>query len=178
MNFGINLYWKKKQTMIYDSISDMLTRIRNASLAGNPETIIPETNVTRTLATALQLNGFIESYKSGVVLENVNRKDCSHPPRKQLYCKKYLVITLKYIDSASGKKPTIINLTRVSKPGRRVYVNSKRIPHILGGLGVALIFTSKVGDQQNSNSNSQGGIITDRVAREKNVGGELICILH
>ncbi len=126
-----------------DTISDMLTRIRNACAVRHPTTEVPTTRMTRSIAQVLQEEGFIEGFEE--TGEGV---------------KKYLVISLKYKER--GRKPIINTLQRVSKPGLRVYSNRKDLPRVLGGIGIAIISTSK-------------GIMTDREARRQNVGGEILC---
>ena len=126
-----------------DTISDMLTRIRNACAVRHPTTQVPTTRMTRSIAQVLQEEGFIESFEE--VGEGV---------------KKHLVISLKYKER--NRQPIINTLQRVSKPGLRVYSNRKDLPRVLGGIGIAIISTSK-------------GIMTDREARRQNVGGEMLC---
>ncbi|MGB5594013.1 MAG: 30S ribosomal protein S8 [Crocosphaera sp.] len=126
-----------------DTISDMLTRIRNACAVRHPTTEVPTTRMTRSIAQVLQEEGFIEGFEE--TGEGI---------------KKYLVISLKYKER--GRKPIINTLQRVSKPGLRVYSNRKDLPRVLGGIGIAIISTSK-------------GIMTDREARRQNVGGEILC---
>lgn len=126
-----------------DTISDMLTRIRNACAVRHPTTQVPTTRMTRSIAQVLQEEGFIESFEE--VGEGV---------------KKHLVISLKYKER--NRQPIINTLQRVSKPGLRVYSNRKDLPRVLGGIGIAIISTSK-------------GIMTDREARRQNVGGEILC---
>lgn len=126
-----------------DTISDMLTRIRNACAVRHPTTQVPTTRMTRSIAQVLQEEGFIESFEE--VGEGI---------------KKHLVISLKYKER--NRQPIINTLQRVSKPGLRVYSNRKDLPRVLGGIGIAIISTSK-------------GIMTDREARRQNVGGEILC---
>lgn len=126
-----------------DTISDMLTRIRNAALARHQRVEIPSTKMTRSIARVLKTEGFIADYiDSG---DGIQRK---------------LVITLKY--KGKNRQPIIRNLTRVSKPGLRVYSNRKELPRVLGGIGIAIISTSS-------------GIMTDRDARRQGIGGEVLC---
>ena len=131
--------------MVNDTIADMLTRIRNANLARHQLVQVPATKVTRNIIKVLQEEGFIEYF------EEVNEP-----------LQSFLLISLKY----KGKKKdcVITSLKRVSKPGLRVYANHKEIPKVLGGLGIALISTSK-------------GIMTDRKARHNGLGGEVLCYI-
>lgn len=106
-----------------DTISDMLTRIRNATLVKQPTTCVPTTRMTRSIAQVLKEEGFINDYAE--VGEGI---------------KKHLVISLRYIKKTG--KPTIRKIKRVSKPGLRVYTNRKEMPRVLGGIGIAIISTS------------------------------------
>ena len=125
-----------------DFIADFLTQIRNAARAGKAMITVPGSKLTARIAEILKREGFIENFKP--VDEG---------------SKKMVRIHLKYL---SGKQPAIQALVRVSKPGLRHYVGSQKIPRVLGGLGVAILSTSK-------------GVMTDREARSAKLGGELIC---
>ena len=126
-----------------DTISDMLTRIRNACLVHHPTTNVPTTKMTRSIAKVLKQEGFIADFEENG--DGIN---------------KHLVISLKY--KAKNRQPIINTLKRVSKPGLRVYSNRKELPRVLGGIGIAIISTSH-------------GIMTDREARQKGIGGEVLC---
>ena len=128
-----------------DTISDMLTRIRNACAVRHPTTQVPTTKMTRSIAQVLKEEGFIEDFKE--TGEGV---------------KQFLVLTLKYKDKS--RQPIINMLKRASKPGLRVYSKRKDLPRVLGGIGIAIISTSK-------------GVMTDREARRQNVGGEILCYI-
>ncbi|KPQ40479.1 30S ribosomal protein S8 [Geitlerinema sp. P-1104] len=106
-----------------DTIADMLTRIRNSTLARHDTTQVPSTKMTRSIAQVLQDEGFISNFTEEG--EGINR---------------HIVISLKY--KGKHRQPTIKKLKRVSKPGLRVYSNRKELPRILGGIGVAIISTS------------------------------------
>lgn len=106
-----------------DTISDMLTRIRNAALVRHPNTQVPSTKMTRNIARVLKEEGYITDYEE--VGDGV---------------KKHLMIVLKY--KGRNRQPIINCLKRVSKPGLRVYSNRKELPRVLGGIGVAIISTS------------------------------------
>lgn len=131
--------------MVNDTIADMLTRIRNASLAKHQIVQVPATKMTRNIVKVLKEEGFIEYFEE--IHETLQT---------------FLLISLKY----KGKKreSIITALKRVSKPGLRVYANHKEIPKVLGGLGIAIISTSK-------------GVMTDRKARHEGLGGEVLCYI-
>ncbi|TAD77434.1 MAG: 30S ribosomal protein S8 [Oscillatoriales cyanobacterium] len=129
--------------MVNDPIADMLTRIRNACLARHQKTEIPATKMTRSIAEVLKSEGFVaEVEETG---EGVQ---------------KTLLISLKY--KGKQRRPIISNLKRVSKPGLRVYSNRRDLPRVLGGIGIAIVSTSR-------------GIMTDRDARQQGIGGEVLC---
>ena len=108
---------------VNDTISDMLTRIRNASLARHQTTKVPSTKMTRSIANVLKAEGFIADHEEAG--EGVER---------------HLVLSLKY--RGKNRKPIITALKRVSKPGLRVYANRKELPRVLGGIGIAIVSTS------------------------------------
>ena len=110
--------------MTTDTISDMLTRIRNANLAKHQIVQIPSTKVTRNIANVLLTEGFIESFE-----ELKNGLSSS------------LLLSLKY--NGKERTPLITKITRASKPGLRVYSSAKKMPRILGGFGTAIVSTSK-----------------------------------
>ena len=137
--------------MVNDTISDMLTRIRNANLAYKLQVSVLKTNINEKICKILEREGFIENFC--VSTKNPNE----------------LTIQLKYQKNLSRGigglgKPCITNLKRISKPGLRVYTNSREIPKVLGGLGILILSTSK-------------GLITDQEARSLKVGGEVLCSL-
>lgn len=128
-----------------DPIADMLTRIRNAAMVSMSEVSMPSSKLKVELARILKEEGYIADYS---VSENGKFK--------------VLNITLKY---DSKKKSVITKLQRVSKPGLRSYSKSQNIPQVLGGMGIAVISTSK-------------GLMTDRRARKENIGGEVLCYVY
>ena len=128
--------------MMTDPIADMLSRIRNANNARHKSVDVPCSNIKKEIARILLDEGYIKGYD---VVED----------DKQGMIK----IDLKY--SQDGER-VISGLKRISKPGLRVYVKCDDVPKVLGGLGIAIISTSK-------------GIITDKLARQEKVGGEVIC---
>ncbi len=125
-----------------DPIADMLTRIRNAGEAHFDKVDIPASRMKISLAKIFKEEGFIKNYK--VIKDS----------RQAL-----LRVYLKYADK---QRPLIQGLKRVSKPGRRVYAGHEELPRVQGGLGVAVISTSK-------------GVVADRHARKLQVGGEVLC---
>ena len=129
---------------ISDVIADMLTRIRNANDAKHETVDIPASNMKKAIAEILLGEGYIKSY---TVVEDGKQG--------------IIRVTLKY---TAGKQKVIHGLRRVSKPGLRIYSNCEDLPKVLGGLGIAIISTSK-------------GIMTDKKAREANVGGEVLAFV-
>ncbi|MXW42826.1 MAG: 30S ribosomal protein S8 [Acidimicrobiia bacterium] len=129
-----------------DPIADMLTRIRNANTAMRDEVKIPYSKMKVALADVLQQEGYIKSF--GVT------QDDSGPGQT-------LKIDMKY---SKQRERVISGITRVSKPGLRVYSKSDKIPRVLGGLGVAIVSTSK-------------GLMSDREARRRRIGGEVVCVV-
>ena len=131
--------------MTTDTISDMLTRIRNANLAKHQIVQIPSTKITKAIANVLFNEGLIDSFEE---LSNGVRGS--------------LLLSLKY--TGIDRKPVIEKIQRISKPGLRVYSNSKKMPRVLGGFGTAIISTSR-------------GLMTDRQARSEGIGGEILCYI-
>ena len=127
---------------ISDPIADMLTRVRNASRARHTHVVVPASRTKREIARILKDEGFIADV----------REEQDGPTA-------VLRLTLKYVD---GKVSVVSGLKRISKPGLRVYVDSEGIPRVLGGLGVAVLSTSR-------------GVLTDREARRRGIGGEVLC---
>ena len=110
--------------MVTDTISDMLTRIRNANMVRHQIVQIPETKMSLAIAEILREEGFIEDF------ENYKENTI-----------KYLLLSLKY--NGKSRKPVICKIERVSKPGLRVYASSKKLPKILDNLGIAILSTSR-----------------------------------
>jgi small subunit ribosomal protein S8 len=125
-----------------DPIADMLTRIRNAMRTGKAEVNIKASNICEGIAAVLKKEGYVSDYdriddgKQGV-----------------------LRVVLKYDDEG---QPAITEITRTSKPGRRIYAAVDQLPTVLNGMGIAIVSTSK-------------GVISDRSCRENKVGGEILC---
>jgi len=126
-----------------DPIADMLTRIRNAQMAEKSIVQIPSSNLIKSIAQVLKDEGYVNDF-------------CIH----QTGNKKIIEISLKYYAGF----PVIEKISRVSKPGLRIYKSSSNLPNIMEGLGIAIISTSK-------------GVMTDRSARSAGVGGEVLCVV-
>ena len=129
---------------ITDTIADMLTRIRNANSAKHPTVDVPASNMKKQIAQILVDEGYIKSFR---VIDDDKQG--------------VIRITLQYTEN---KSQVITGLRRVSKPGLRIYSNSKDMPKVMKGLGIAIVSTSK-------------GIMTDREARKNNVGGEVLAFV-
>jgi len=130
-----------------DPIADMLTRIRNAVMAGHSVTAMPSSKMKADIAKIMKDEGFIKSYQ--VV-------DGDLPGRKVLR------IRLKYIGERRERRPVLTGLERISRPGRRIYTGKRDIPWVLSGMGISILSTPK-------------GIMTGREARKQGVGGEIVC---
>ena len=131
--------------MFNDTISDVLTRIRNAGMVDSSTVRIPLTRMSQQLCHILEKEGFISSFQR----DEATNDDPS-----------FLTLHLKY--SGPERKPCITNLRRISSPGLRIYTNYKDIPKILGGMGIMILSTSQ-------------GLMTDREARFRRIGGEIFC---
>ncbi|MFQ5995381.1 MAG: 30S ribosomal protein S8 [Acidiferrobacterales bacterium] len=129
--------------MMTDPISDMLTRLRNAQQGEKVSALIPSSNTKRAIAQVLQEEGYIERFEE-----------------RALDGKPVLEVFLKYY----AGRPVIESIQRVSRPGRRQYRGCDELPKIAGGLGMAIISTSR-------------GIMSDRSARRAGVGGEVLCFV-
>lgn len=133
--------------MVNDSISDMLTRLRNASSAKKPTVNVPSTRLNTQIAKILEKEGFIQTFQPSTEVNT-------------------MVIRLKYrskeVYNAKKKEACMTNLRRLSKPGLRLYSSHRDIPRILGGTGIIIMSTVE-------------GIMTDREARARRIGGELLC---
>ena len=130
-----------------DPIADMLTRIRNANMAGHTTVAIPSSKLKMAIAKILKEEGFIAAY------EVVDGKQPDH---------KVLRLRLKYVGERRERQAVITDLERVSRPGRRVYAGKQDIPWVLSGMGIAILSTPK-------------GVMTGQRARQLGVGGEVIC---
>ena len=130
--------------MLNDPIADMLTRIRNANRALHESATMPSSRMKAEIARVLKDEGYIKDYRveRGESFDN-------------------LVVELKY---GRSRERVITDLRRVSKPGRRVYARKDRLPRVLGGMGTAIMSTSR-------------GLVTSRTAQELGVGGEVLCFV-
>lgn len=133
--------------VVTDPIADYLTRLRNAQMAGHKVVEIPSSNMKKAITEILYDQGYILKYK---VNDNAGKQGI-------------ITIALKY--DPITKAPVIRELKRVSKSGLRQYSGVKELPHVISGLGIAVISTSK-------------GVMTDKKARELNVGGEVLCYVY
>ncbi len=142
-----NKHIKKKFSMVNDSISDMLTRIRNACMIKKSTVAVPFTRMNQKIAQILEKEGFIQTFQISEDSRN-------------------LILRLKYrskqVYGGKIKESCITNLKRISKPGLRIYANHKEIPRILGGAGIVIMSTPS-------------GILTDRESRSLGIGGEILC---
>ena len=130
--------------MMTDPIADMLTRIRNALSAGKLNVNMPDSKQKRAIAQVLKDEGFIADFAQA-----------------EADAKPVLNIDLKYYEG----KPVIENIKRVSRPGLRIYKGKNDLPKVMGGLGVAIVSTSK-------------GLMSDRAARKAGFGGEILCTVQ
>jgi|TARA_E500000178_G_C16951595_1_gene721553 small subunit ribosomal protein S8 len=133
--------------MSNDTISDMLTRIRNANSIKHYLVEIPCTKMNSQISKILKEEGFIKNYE-------ILTKDKEY--------KNTILIALNYL--GKNKRPIIKVLKRISKPGNRKYTNAKNLPNVLGKLGIAIVSTSQ-------------GIMTSNKARQLNIGGEILCYI-
>ena len=127
-----------------DPIADMLTRIRNANMVFKDDVAMPSSKQKERLAAILKSEGYVSDFKVEEAADSRVRT---------------LTINLKY---TGDRDRTISGLQRISKPGLRVYTKSDKVPRVLGGLGIAVLSTSR-------------GLMTDREARRNRMGGEILC---
>lgn len=132
---------------VSDPIADMLTRIRNAVMAGQQTVSVPSSKLKASIAAILAQEGFIKSFKE------IAREKKPH---------KNILLKLKYVGERRSRKPVISGIERISRPGRRVYASRGDIPWVRSGIGVAIVSTPK-------------GVMTGSRARQLGVGGEVLC---
>lgn len=130
--------------VVNDPIADMLTRIRNAQVAKHDAVVLPASNTKKAIAKILLDEGYVK-----------NAEFINDGPQGSIK------LTLKYVE---GKQPVINGLKRISKPGLRIYAQSTELPQVLGGLGIAIVSTSK-------------GIMTSSQARKEGIGGEVLAYI-
>lgn len=129
-----------------DLVSDALTRIKNGYLAQKTEVLLPYSKLIKHISELLQKEGFIKEFSEEKLSEGSS------------------VIRLKAVLKYDGKKAAVTDVKRISKPGLRVYKGNKSIPHVLNGLGIAIISTPK-------------GVMSDKQARKAGVGGEVLAYI-
>jgi small subunit ribosomal protein S8 len=132
---------------VSDPIADMLTRIRNAVMAGQTMTAMPSSKMKVAIAEILKAEGFVEDFEV-VDGDRIGQQ--------------VLRVRLKYIGERRERRSILTGLERISKPGRRVYTGKQDIPWVLSGMGISILSTSK-------------GVMTGREARKLGVGGEVVC---
>nr|YP_010180662.1 ribosomal protein S8 [Maerua oblongifolia]QVD40081.1 ribosomal protein S8 [Maerua oblongifolia] len=130
-----------------DTIANIITSIRNADMNRKATVRIASTNITENIVQILLREGFIENVRK-------------HRENNQYF----FILTLRHRRNKKEPYKSIFNLKRISRPGLRIYSNSQRIPRILGGIGIVILSTSR-------------GIMTDREARLKGIGGEILCYI-
>jgi small subunit ribosomal protein S8 len=130
-----------------DPIADMLTRIRNAVLAGHAQVAMPNSKIKVEIAKILKDEGFLEGFE---VVEGERE------------VQKVLRVKLKYVGERRQRRPVITGLERISRPGRRIYTRRTEIPWVLSGIGIAIVSTPR-------------GVMTGQRARQLGVGGEILC---
>lgn len=158
--------------MVNDTIGDMLTRIRNACMVKKAIVAVPLTRMNQEIAQILEKEGFIQNFQISEDSKYLNlrlkysSKNASSSTNSDSMTssgqEKNNFIPMPQGSTNKKKESCITNLKRISKPGLRVYTNSKEIPRILGGAGILILSTPK-------------GILTDREARSTGVGGEILC---
>ncbi len=131
---------------VIDPIADMLTRIRNAVMAGHGMVAMPSSKLKIEIAKIMKDEGFLEGFEVA---------DTESP-------QKVLRLKIKYVGERRERRPVISGIERVSKPGRRIYTKKQDIPWVLSGIGVAILSTPK-------------GVMTGARARQLGVGGEILC---
>ena len=131
--------------MLTDPVADMLTRIRNANKALHDRVEMPNSRLKEEIARILKEEGYVRDYR-------VEERELPY---------KVLVVELKY---GRSRERVLTGLKRISKPGRRIYAGKDRLPRVLGGMGTAILSTSR-------------GVITSRTAEREGIGGEVICFV-
>jgi small subunit ribosomal protein S8 len=132
--------------LLTDPVADMLTRIRNANKALHDRTEMPTSKLKEEIARLLKEEGYIRDY---------------HVEEREGIPYRTLVIELKY---GRSRERVLTDLKRISKPGRRIYARKDRLPRVLGGMGTAILSTSR-------------GLVTSRTAEREGIGGEVVCFV-
>ena len=132
---------------IIDPIADMLTRIRNAVMAGHSTVAMPSSKLKIEIAKIMKDEGYLEGFDVADSEQSIQ---------------KVLRLKIKYVGERRERRPVISGIERISKPGRRVYTKKQDIPWVLSGIGVAILSTPK-------------GVMTGSRARQLGVGGEILC---
>lgn len=138
--------------IVSDSVADMLTRIRNGLVAHHDSVVMPTSKFRVAVAEILHDEGYIDGFA-------IREQSAAERRARDLGGQQVLEVKLRYLND---RDRVIRGLKRVSKPGLRVYAKAPKLPRVMGGLGVAIISTSK-------------GVMSDRQARKENVGGEVLC---
>jgi small subunit ribosomal protein S8 len=139
-----------------DSVADFLTRLRNAVIADYDEVVVPSSRFNRELARVLKDEGYVEGFSVEMARPTTGKK--AHKSKSEF---EMIRVQLKYTEA---REPVISGLKRVSKPGRRRYVTADSLPRVQGGMGTAIVTTSR-------------GVMTAYQAKEQGVGGELVAFV-
>jgi len=142
-----------------DPIADMLTRIRNANKAMHETTEMPTSRMKEEIARLLKEEGYIRDFR--VVTSEEHNRALKPEEQKSQRSFDTLVVELKF---GRNRERILTDLKRVSKPGRRVYARKDRLPRVLGGMGTAILSTSR-------------GLVTSKTAEEEGIGGEVVCFV-
>jgi small subunit ribosomal protein S8 len=142
-----------------DPIADMLTRIRNANKAMHETTEMPTSRMKEEIARLLKEEGYIRDFR--IVSSEEHNRPLKDEERKNRRAYDTLVVELKF---GRNRERILTDLKRVSKPGRRVYARKDRLPRVLGGMGTAILSTSR-------------GLVTSKTAEEEGIGGEVVCFV-
>jgi small subunit ribosomal protein S8 len=142
-----------------DPIADMLTRIRNANKAMHETTEMPTSRMKEEIARLLKEEGYIRDFR--IVTSEEHNRGLRDEDKKNQRAYDTLVVELKF---GRNRERILTDLKRVSKPGRRVYARKDRLPRVLGGMGTAILSTSR-------------GLVTSKTAEEEGIGGEVVCFV-
>jgi small subunit ribosomal protein S8 len=142
-----------------DPIADMLTRIRNANKAMHETTEMPTSRMKEEIARLLKEEGYIKDFR--IVNAEEHNRALKDEDKKNRRSYDSLVVELKF---GRNRERILTDLKRVSKPGRRVYARKDRLPRVLGGMGTAILSTSR-------------GLVTSKTAEEQGIGGEVVCFV-